>query len=139
MTDLELTEICARWCNLGDLNITNGFVYYAMPNGWRKFNPLHPTEGWNDLWNLVVPKLVDVDISTKNNMFDILRPVTPSKGVWNTWKDGNLSDLPRAVLELVAELYESQSLYEKCDSDIQENADQLIEGIKTGRLKKRTA
>jgi hypothetical protein len=107
-TDLELTEIAAKWLGW---HVEDGIPYdkYALPLfvggtvtfvdnpfNWIPFDPLN---NQNALWNMVVPKLPDGSIL-----------IVPHEGkFWIDNKQGNLSDLPRAILELVAEIYESEA------------------------------
>jgi hypothetical protein len=98
MTDLQLNEIAAKWLGLEIWSsLTNVFIK-TESGQVEHFDPLNND---NDLWKMVVPKLSYIaEISVFGGSFEIIYNTDPVKG--------NLSDLPRAILELVAELYESE-------------------------------
>ena len=100
MTDLELTERVAKWLGYDEPTTLQRYdgikeVNIRVGNEWFVFDPLCD---WNDLWNKVVPKLPDdAKLSYTNGMAEIT-----TWGHFN-WQ-GNLTELPRAVCELVASL-----------------------------------
>ncbi len=111
MTDLELTEKCAKWLGFTLSTMSDGSIRYSEPSTvyikdanysyvYRSFDPLNT---WNDLMTMVVPKLPrDVRIVVGKGEF-ILGRIT-KKGMLRK----SLSDLPRAILELIAEMEEGK-------------------------------
>ena len=97
-TDLELTEICAKWLGLPEHGFMGESLMYVKDNTFTPFDPLH---NQNDLWNLVMPKLEEEKTVIFSSSFYIYRNA-------NLIKAGIPADLPRAILEMVAELYESE-------------------------------
>ena len=96
MTDLELTEVCAKWLGICSCEPFHLESNTCPVHGEKQysFDPLH---NWNDLMTKVVPKLpngyhIDITIGQfclhRGDAFNV---------------SGSLSNLPRSVLELVAE------------------------------------
>jgi hypothetical protein len=107
MTDLELTERCAKWLGL-DIVWDNGCDEPDRDNYWPPgFYPIgggdivsfDPLYNWNDLMTKVVPKLP--------SEYDV-RIYPPDH--YHIFKDDEFKEcdelkwLPRAILELIAEM-----------------------------------
>jgi hypothetical protein len=98
LSDLELTEKCAKWCGL-KVQIARGSVFVLID---EEFEPFDPLNNKNDLWDIVVPKLPkDIEVSTQQGKYIIFKDGS-SKGI----KQGNLPDLSRAICTLIAEMEE---------------------------------
>ena len=106
MTDLELTEICAKWLEIKAETrevfgmLGTGKVWIYNNDKWQIFDPLH---NWHDLMTKVVPRLpkfnqkIRLEIIPQDNYFEIHGPFPHPHGKYP-------DDLPRAILELVAEI-----------------------------------
>jgi hypothetical protein len=109
MTDLELTERCATWL---------GWEIFPFPEGMTMiigilckdqsgavfyFDPL-AKDRWNDLWKVIerLPQGITLLINPQGNKFWV-SDYMEEKGY-----DGKLSDLPRAIVTLVAEMEEGK-------------------------------
>jgi hypothetical protein len=112
-SDLELTETCAKWLGYSKIKtstlcVFDGNVEILTETGWRRFEPLHPTKGWNDLMKKVVPKLpvrYGIHFRLGENPHFWINEIGGSFQDNGKYPD----DFPRAVLELVAKLYEAES------------------------------
>ncbi len=105
MTDLKLIEIAAKWLGL-EYKIIAGEVFLSIAKEDGKIgivNTFDPLHNKNDLWDMIVPKLPNGQIRIN------LRIQYCSLQYGDIKKEGSLSDLPRAILELIAELYESEA------------------------------
>ena len=102
-TDLELTEIAARWLGIID------WWTPEMGVGGKRFDPLHDM---NDLMRVVERLMSEnlefnfglnlgIDCTTDIKEFAIY---DNKRSIVNAIKTGNYADFPRAILELVAEL-----------------------------------
>jgi hypothetical protein len=110
MTDLELTEICAKWCGLEHKVYSNNvLILKEMGFGtlnewiWIRFRPLH---NWNDLMDIVVPKFSDDKYSMFS--FRFLPPFCFMRKYLKEYRVVNLTDFPGAILELIAEIVEGK-------------------------------
>jgi hypothetical protein len=104
-SDLELTETCAKW--LGLKYVISSDSYIVIPNQRSYCTEIFD---WNDLMTKVVPKLILkcpywITIDYSDSLIftiDCLHKGTVKQGKFP-------DDFPRAVLELVAKLYEAES------------------------------
>lgn len=122
MTDLELTEKCAKWLGIyWKTSISRVYIikdiiaHENKPDDYlyASFDPLHD---WNDLMIKVVPKLpldywIEIrpgDREFKIN-YDEKYDYSTHSIITKTVTEGIFPDeFPRVILELVAELYEKE-------------------------------
>ena len=119
-TDLELTRICSEWLGwkrgFGTLRI--GGKDFSDKYWWDKnkkivaaFDPLHND---NDLWKRVIPKLPKrYVVCICGGTYDLY----DSESKCPIPSRGDVSNLPRAVLELVAEIAEKEAKDENHPKD----------------------
>jgi hypothetical protein len=120
MTDLELTERCAKWLGYRNCRVEASLAYAPQhieiqdEGVWVWFNPLHD---WNDLMTRVVPKLpMDywIEIRPCDSEFiinyDDEYNYDKNKHMAKIIKEGKFpDDFPRAILELIAEMEEKKT------------------------------
>jgi hypothetical protein len=104
MTDLELTERCAKWIGLEyETEWCGEVTLITRTETYLEVCPFDPLHDWNDLMAKVVPKLIsdrNIGIVISRNGFVFEGPDAPDTS--GKFPD----DFPRAILELIAEMEE---------------------------------
>ena len=104
MTDLELTERVAKWCG------NKCEIDPALPTiVWMDDEEFNPLYDWNDLMMVLEKLLRRYDIILYQDLKDKQLKFSIDSDD-RTVKYGSLSDLPRAVCELVASLEKEEMI-----------------------------